>query len=153
MIEYWPISKVISDFYAEMAKPDSFCLTAGDKQVIGFVWGYRLESTPEVALYLEAPGADEIIKRSYSGTKMDFLYIDEMAVSPKYQGQGVGFELITNVFYRYPREIIYLRTLENSAMFKLVTKMDGRTILKISKGRVIMELLIPDSVFGGAIRR
>jgi ribosomal protein S18 acetylase RimI-like enzyme len=153
MIEYWPISKVISDFYAEMAKPDSFCLTAGDKQVIGFVWGYRLESTPEVALYLEAPGVDEIIKREYSGTKIDFLYIDEMAVSPEYQGQRIGFDLITNVFYRYPQEILYLRTLENSAMFKLVTKMKGKTILKISKGRVIMELLIPDSVFGGAIRR
>src|SRR5680860_292513 len=37
MIEYWPISKVISDFYAEMAKPKSFCLTIEDKKVLGFV--------------------------------------------------------------------------------------------------------------------
>lgn len=153
LIEYWPISKVISDFYAEMAKPESFCLTIKDKQVIGFTWGYKLENTPATSLYLEAPGLDEIIKKEYLCGKMDFLYIDEMAVSPEYQGQGIGFELMTNVFYRYPRETIYLRTLEDSAMFKLVIKMEGKTILKISKGRIIMRLLLPRSVFGGGIRR
>lgn len=143
MIEYWPISKVISDFYTEMTKPNSFCLAIQEEQVIGFVWGYRLEAIPAVALYLEAPGVDEIIKKDCLGGKKNFLYIDEMAISPKYQGQGLGYRLMEDVLFRYPSEMLYLRTLENSAMFKLVTKMGGRTILKISKGRVIMRIIKP----------
>lgn len=144
LIEYWPISKVISDFYAEMAKPESFCLTVEDEQVLGFVWGYKLETTPITSLYLEAPGLDKIIKKRFTSAERDFLYIDEVAISPKYQGQGIGYRLMENVFYRYPGKTLYLRTLENSAMFKLATKMEGKIVLKISKGRVIMRMIRPD---------
>lgn len=152
MIDYWPISKVISDFYTEMAKPESFCLTIEDKQVIGFAWGYKLEAIPATSVYLEAPGLDEIIKKESLDGKINFLYIDEVAISPEYQGQRLGYKLMENIFYHYPNEVLYLRTLESSAMFKLVTKIGGETILKISQGRVIIKITMSKSVFSGYVR-
>ena len=76
LVEYWPASKVMSDFYREMMKPEALCLVAkNDDKIVGFIWGYRIVVDEHIDDYLESPGLSRLI----SG---EFFYLDDAAVFP-----------------------------------------------------------------------
>jgi len=135
LAEYWPIDKVLNDFYREMSKPNSLCLVAQlGGEVVGFTWGYQISIEPTIDDYLEAPGLYKLV----SG---NFFYLDEVAVLPQYQGRGIGRNLVNQIFEKQPFKKIILRTLKESQMSNLVNSMGGETILPISRDRVIMSLV------------
>ena len=132
MVEYWPESKVVSDYYREMMRPGSLCVIARDnKETIGFAWGYKVSVTPELDKHLEAPELHTLIDG-------DFFYLDECAVVPQHQGKGFGALLMERV--RGTSRRILLRTMDGSRMCRLVTRMGGKIVQHISRGRVIMVL-------------
>lgn len=134
MTEYWPSSRVVSDFYREMQKSEAQCLAAYEAdKLIGFAWGYKMTSELETSVHLEAPNLHELICG-------DFFYLDEVAVLPEQQGAGIGRKLVTGLFQNQPQETILLRTLNGSQMFYLTTRMGGKAVLPISRERVIMRL-------------
>ncbi len=135
LVEYWPTSKVVSDFYCEMKKPEPICVISQiDDQVIGFAWGYRLSVNPEFDSRLDAPD----LHKSLEG---DFFYLDECALVPSHQGRGIGKMLVNRIFREQRQKRALLRTMNNSRMFNLIKHMGGETIQYISRGRVIMKLL------------
>lgn len=135
--EYWPLPKIVSDFQTEMAKPKSLCLVAvSGTEIVGFAWGYEIIVDPETDRYLEAPGLHQIASGAY-------FYLDEAAILPPYQGQGIGSKIIRRIFAEQEQNSILLRTLKNSRMFRIIQKMDGRPTLSISRDRVIMTLDLP----------
>lgn len=135
LAEYWPIDKVLSDFYREMSKPDSLCLVAlRDEEIVGFTWGYQVSIDESIDDYLEAPNLHRLV----SG---NFFYLDEVAVLPKYQGKGIGRSLINQLFENQPYKKILLRTLKESQMSNLINSMQGETVLPISRDRIIMSLV------------
>lgn len=134
LVEYWTKSKVTSDFYNEMKKPESLCLIAKESEkIIGFIWGYQISINQEIDTYLEAPELHKI----ESG---EFFYLDDVAVLPQYQGKGIGTGLIKQIIGYQSQNRIMLRTLDNSTMFYLTKKIGGKTVLSISRDRVIMTL-------------
>ena len=134
LTEYWPTSRVISDFYREMQKPNAICIVAiVDYKVVGFTWGYEINISGEIDFHLDAPGLSEVINGSV-------FYLDEVAVLPEFQGQGIGSQLINQIFLSQPNKKVLLRTLDESKMFKIIKKMDGGPIMPISNNRVIMQL-------------
>jgi len=137
MVEYWPISKIVSDFYSEMQKPDPICVVAQlDEVVIGFAWGYRVSANPDIDEHLDAPN----LNQSLCG---DFFYLDECAIVPNYQGKGIGKLLVFRILREQQQKQILLRTMDNSRMCSIIKNMGGETIQKISRGRIIMKLLTP----------
>ncbi len=137
VVEYWPMSKVISDFYREMRKPDPICVVAqSDEEVIGFAWGYRVSASPDLDEHLDAPN----LHQSLHG---DFFYLDECALVPTYQGKGIGKLLVNYIFREQQQKQILLRTMNDSRMCSLTKHMGGETIQHISRGRIIMKLLTP----------
>ena len=136
MIEYWPLSKIISDFYQEMKKPNSLCLIVREAdKVIGFTWGYQINIDQEIDNYLEAPGLSEVAQGN-------FFYADEAAILPGYQGRGIGKKMVTQFFTGQPQKRVLLRTLNGSPMFNLIKQLGGETILNISRQRVIMTIAL-----------
>lgn len=135
LAEYWPIDKILSDFYREMSKPNSLCLVAMlGGEVIGFTWGYQISIDKAIDDYLEAPGLHQLVAGN-------FFYLDEVAVLPQYQGRGIGRNLINQLFENQPFQKIILRTLKDSQMSNLVNSMQGETVLQISRDRIIMSLV------------
>ena len=130
----WPIHKILTDFYQEMLKPGAVCLTMKNKcGIIAFAWGYEVEVDTSLDKYLEAPALSKLIKGS-------FLYLDECAVLPDWQGKGCGKALM-EVFIGKAKETQYnvlLRTMKNSVMHKMVVKLGGKVVQDISRKRVIM---------------
>lgn len=142
LVEYWPKEQVCADFNAEMAKAGAICVVAADTSsmrcgpdVHGFAWGYDVTTSTELDNKLEAPGLSDLV----SGT---FFYLDECAVSPSYQGDGLGKQLVACIFKEQPHSEVLLRTLDNSRMCRLIKHMGGETLLNISRGRVIMKLKV-----------
>ena len=136
LIEYWPKSKIISDFYTENTKDGSICLVAKKKgNIVAFAWGYPLKISPESSNKIDAPGLENKI------TDSEVFYLDECAVLPKYQFQGIGKSLVKEFLRLQPRDKMFLRTLADSPMQKLVENLNGKKIMAISEGRVIMELI------------
>ncbi len=132
LVGRWPKSKVVSDFYREMAKPKALCFVAEeDNKVVAFAWGYKIEMSEDTDAELEAPGLHKLVCGEY-------FYLDEVAVLPTYQRQGVGKELLENIFAGQKR--VLLRTLKESQMFRLTKKLGGKALLDVSRGRVIMAL-------------
>ena len=134
LADYWPASKVMSDFYREMKKPEALCLVAkdGDK-VVGFIWGYKIIVDEHIDEYLEAPGLSRLIGG-------EFFYLDDAAVLPEYQRKGIGKNLIAHMLRMRPGENILARTLDQSQMFRILTDFRGKTVLRISRNRVIMAI-------------
>lgn len=136
LVEYWPKSKIITDFYNENTKDDAVCLIAKDRgSVVGFAWGYPLKITKETSQKLEAPGLEKRI------TISDVFYLDECAVLPEYQKHGIGKLLVETILNSQPLDKMFLRTLVHSPMHKLIIKLSGRDIMYIPIGRVIMEVI------------
>ncbi|MCR4260829.1 MAG: GNAT family N-acetyltransferase [Candidatus Colwellbacteria bacterium] len=132
LVEYWPKSKVISDYYREMMKMGSLCIIAGEGDVpFGFAWGYKVTTSPELDQALDAPGLHTIIEGN-------FFYLDECAVIPSHQGKGIGKLLMHRVVLARPR--VLLRTMDGSKMYRLVLHMGGKMVQHISRGRVIMSI-------------
>jgi len=135
VVECWPMSKVVSDFYREMKKPDPICVTVqSDGKVIGFAWGYRVFADSDINGHLDAPNLHELLRD-------DFFYLDECALAPAYQGRGIGKLLVNYTFREQQQKQILLRTMNNSRMYNLIKHMGGEIIQHISHGRVIMKLL------------
>jgi GNAT superfamily N-acetyltransferase len=134
LVEYWPASKVTSDFYREMMKPEPLCLVAkdGDK-IVGFIWGYRIVVDEHIDDYLESPGLSRLI----SG---EFFYLDDAAVIPEYQFRGIGKRLVAYMLQTQPQKNILARTLDQSRMFRILTDFNGRTVIRITRDRVIMAI-------------
>ncbi len=134
LVECWPRSQVVSDFYREMAKPNALCLAImKEGKIICFAWGYERTIDQKIDDALEAPGLHQLL----SGT---YFYLDEVGVLPEYQGKGIGTKMTAWICRAQKQKKILLRTKKDSPMFHIVRKMGGRTILKISKSRVIMIL-------------
>jgi GNAT superfamily N-acetyltransferase len=134
LVEYWPASKVTSDFYHEMMKPKSLCLVAKDgEKIVGFIWGYRIAVDEHIDDYLESPGLSRLI----SG---EFFYLDDAAVIPEYQFRGIGKRLVACMLQTQPRKNILGRTLDQSRMFRILTDFNGKTVLRITRDRVIMAI-------------
>ncbi len=132
LVEFWPRSRVMTDFYKEMAKPGAICVVAENSRgVEGFAWGYDIAFEPEIDQHLDAPG----IHRIFGG---EAFYLDECAVTPAGQGNGVGKMLVTSIFAMQGHTLVMLRTKENSRMYRLIQKIGGTAIMRISHGRVIM---------------
>lgn len=135
LVEYWPISKIMSDFYYEMKKPEALCLVAknDDGKVVGFIWGYTIVVGEPIDDYLEAPGLSRLIGG-------EFFYLDDAAVLPEYQRKGIGKNLIAHMLRMQPGKSILARTLDQSQMFRILTDFHGKTVLRISRNRVIMAI-------------
>jgi GNAT superfamily N-acetyltransferase len=130
--EYWPASKVTSDFNREMGKPEALCLVAKDEDaIVGFIWGYRIVIGDHVDDYLESPGLSQLV----SGP---FFYLDDAAVIPEYQCQGIGKKLVAQMLRIQPEKNILARTLDGCRMFRILTDFRGETVLHITRNRVIM---------------
>jgi GNAT superfamily N-acetyltransferase len=133
LVEYWPTSKVISDFYREMKKPEALCLVAKNDagKVVGFIWGYKIVVDEHIDDYLEAPGLSRLIGG-------EFFYLDDAAVLPEYQRKGIGKNLIAHMLRMRPQKNILARTLDQSQMFRILTDFNGKTVLDITRNRVIV---------------
>lgn len=135
LVEYWPMSKIVSDFYCEMKKPESICVIAQiSNQIIGFAWGYRLSANTEIDSHLDAPGLHKLL----SG---NFFYLDECAITPPHQGKGIGKMLVSNIFKEQQQKQVLLRTMNGSRMCNLIKNKGGEIIQHISRERVVMKLL------------
>lgn len=133
LVDYWPEEKVASDFCLEMSKPGSRCLVARDgDDLVGFAWGYQLAVNDELDGKLEAPGLASLLP---SGT---FFYCDETGVIKSYRNQGVGTKLARSLFSGQER--VLLRTLADSTMFRIVKRLGGGVVSRITRNRVIMRL-------------
>jgi GNAT superfamily N-acetyltransferase len=138
LVEYWPQEKVISDFYRENSNPEAItCIAQTNNQTIGFAWGYRFDISPETEQKIAAIGLSKIYQRTV-------FYLDECAILPEFQGQGIGKELVRNILKSQPYDIMILRTLEGSPMQKLITTLGGEKIMSISESRIIMKLIRTD---------
>jgi len=139
IVRCWPIDKVITDFYREMTKSNALCLVMKDGgTIIAFAWGYSIQVNTFLDKYLEAPNLhSKLMSR-------EFLYLDECAVTPKWQGQGCGKALLKSFVEKAKEEkkSVLLRTMENSVMHKLAEKFGGKVIQKISRQRVIITIII-----------
>jgi GNAT superfamily N-acetyltransferase len=134
VVERWPMSTIISDFYREMEKPDSICAIAqSDGQVIGFSWGYRISADPDLDRHLDAPD----LHKSLQG---DFFYLDECALMPSWQGRGIGKLLVNYILCEQRQKWVLLRTMNDSRMCNLIKHMGGEIIQYISRRRIIMKL-------------
>ena len=132
LVDYWPISKVVSDFYREMQKPEAICIVVEEGvYVVGFAWGYRVTANPELNEQLDAPGLSDLIKD-------DFFYLDECALEPAFQGVGIGRMLIRRILEEKLQKRVLLRTLNDSPMYSLAKRFGCETVQRISRGRVIM---------------
>jgi GNAT superfamily N-acetyltransferase len=135
VVEYWPKSIIVSDFYREMCKPDALCLVAYLKsEIIGFAWGYRVFVNQEYDSYVEAPNLHKLLQG-------DFFYLDECALVPEYQGKGLGTVLAKHIFREQKERRVLLRTMNSSRMCTMVQHAGGEIVQHISRGRVIMQLL------------
>ena len=135
LVEYWPVNKVIADFYAENIKKDSVCFVVEEnKKTIGFVWGYGMSISPKTAEEIEAPELANTYRR-------EVFYLDECGVLPEFQGRGYGKAMVQRILAEQPYDILILRTLENSVMRRLIENLGGEKILSIFEGRIIMKLI------------
>ncbi len=134
MIAYWPLERVLGDFYREMGKRDAVCVVAreGEKSV-GFAWRYKLEMGKSTDTYLEAPGL-HTLREGW------FPYLDEVAVSLPYRQRGIGELLVQTIKRSGNGQPLLLRTKNNSPMSRLVEKMCGSILLSISQERIIAEI-------------
>jgi len=134
--EYWPASKVASDFDREMGKPEALCLVAKDGDVVvGFIWGYQIVIDEHIDDYLESPGLSRLINGP-------FFYLDDAAVIPEYQCQGIGKKLVAQMLRVQPEKNILARTLDGCRMFRILTDFRGETVLHITRNRVIMAIFL-----------
>lgn len=132
LVEYWPTATVVSDFSREMGKPEALCLVAEEgRQVVGFLWGYRLIADHAIDAYLDAPGLSGLINGPY-------FYIDDVAVDPERQGRGIGKRLVERVLEEKRTENVLARTLSGSRMHHILAEFGGRTVLGITRNRVIV---------------
>lgn len=137
VIEYWPVEKIVSDFHREMQKPDPVCVVAEVEEcVIGFAWGYRISTCPDLDVHLDAPDVHRLLHG-------DFFYLDECALVPTYQGRGIGKLLVDCIFSEQRQKNILLRTMGDSRMFTIAKHRGGEIVQYISRGRVIMKLAAP----------
>lgn len=135
MVEYWPMAKIISDFYREMRKSNPICIIAqSNEEIVGFAWGYEVSVSADLDDQLDAPG----LHRSLHG---DFFYLDECALMPSYQGKGIGKSLVKQIFLEQQQGRVLLRTMDNSRMCNLTKNMGGEIVQHIPRSRVIMQLL------------
>ncbi|MFA6376698.1 MAG: GNAT family N-acetyltransferase [Candidatus Paceibacterota bacterium] len=134
LIEYWPTKKIISDFYQQIAKDESICLIArNEDKIIGFAWGYKMDADGSIDEYLDAPKLHNLINGP-------LFYIDEVGVSPSCQNNGIGKKLVGAILQERKYGKVMLRTINESRMFDIFTALGGKTILAISRKRVIMLL-------------
>ena len=135
VVEYWPMNKVILDFYHEMKKPNPICLVAqSDSKVVGFAWGYQISAHQDLDSHLDAPDLHRLLHG-------DFFYLDECALTPHYQGRGIGKLLVNQIFHEQREGRVLLRTMNESRMCNLIKNMGGEVVQHISRNRVIMQLL------------
>lgn len=135
MVEYWPTAKVISDFYSQTLQRGSLCFIAHEKNVVlGFAWGYPLVLSKESALHLDAPDLEN------QDIDHRFFYLDECAVLPKYQKLRIGRQLVESMLEHQPFDSLILRTKADSPMSHLIESLSGKTLLRISQDRIIMEI-------------
>ncbi|MBI5152847.1 MAG: GNAT family N-acetyltransferase [Parcubacteria group bacterium] len=121
VVEYWPIGKIISDFYREMKKTNPICIVAqSDEKTIGFAWGYQVFANPDLDEHLDAPD----LHKSLHG---DFFYLDECAIAPAFQKKGIGKLLVGHIFREQQQGQILLRTKDNSQMCNLIKNMGGNS--------------------------
>jgi GNAT superfamily N-acetyltransferase len=136
VVDYWPRYRVVSDFYKEMRKPSPVCVTAEmDGGVVGFAWGYQVSATESLDEHLDAPG----LHQSLHG---DYFYLDECALTPQYQGKGIGKRLVTKIFEEQATGRILLRTMRDSRMHRIIEHMGGEIVQYISRDRIIMILIL-----------
>jgi ribosomal protein S18 acetylase RimI-like enzyme len=137
--ESWSIDTIISDFKREMIKPGATYVVAEMKnRVIGFAWGYTVSSNnPDLDVHLDAPGL-----HGQLGLDSDYFYLDECAVLPEHQGNGVGKQLVSAILAAQQHTEVLLRTKDGSPMYHLITRMGGGTIQHISEERVIMRVIL-----------
>jgi len=134
--EYWPIPHIIADFKKEMSKVGAVCYLAHERDsVIGFAWGYEILVDESVNEYLEAPGLHSIISQD------KYLYLDEVAVLPKYRGSGIGKMLVKSICDGSDLKPILLRTKNNSPAFRMFSGFGGKVVLEITRERVIMTIV------------
>lgn len=132
LIDHWPTSVVLQDFYREMLKSKARCVIAKSEEgLVGFAWGYEVEMSPETSSHLKAPGLHQRLHGTY-------FYIDEVAVLLEYRGKGIGKSLVAKLTEGYGQNGIVLRTLANCPMQKLIESSGGMAIQNISEGRIIM---------------
>ena len=134
LLECWPLAKIVSDFLQEMQKSKAVCLVAYDQsEIVGFTWGYCVIVTKDLGEHLDAPDLEKLVCG-------DMFYLDEVAVLPEYQGQGVGTSLLHSLFAQQNQTHVLLRTLEGRTMHQLALKMGGNVLCSISKQRVMMTI-------------
>jgi GNAT superfamily N-acetyltransferase len=137
VVEYWPMHKIITDFYREMRKPDPICVVArSNEEVVGFAWGYRVSANPDLDEHLDAQN----LHQSLHG---DFFYLDECALVPACQGKGVGKLLVSHILREQRQRQIILRTMDDSRMCHLIKHLGGEILQSISRERCIMRLATP----------
>ncbi len=138
LVEYWPIDKILTDFYQEMSKPGAVCVIMQARyNVFAFAWGYEVKSNKSLDKYLEAPDLHKLVKGN-------FLYLDECAVVPKHQNKGCGKKLVKAFLQKAKKseKSVLLRTMKGEAMHRIITGLGGEIVQDISRGRIIMKIVV-----------
>jgi len=159
LVEYWPSTIVLTDFYKEMSKKQAVCITAteanNNNEIVGFCWGYFVKINKELEEHLEAPNLIKSLKEN--GVNDNYVaYQDEIAVVPEYQGKGIAKMLFTERhqhFYKNaPHGFAIFRTLATppSVTYKwMIEKLGYKVIHQIqsqNRTRVIAGKLIADCI-------
>jgi GNAT superfamily N-acetyltransferase len=134
LVEHWPLSSILSDFYREMSREGSLCLAAlEDRTIIGFAWGYQVVAGPELDQHLEAPGLSVQLR---PGSR--YFYLAECALRPDRQGMGFGKRIFAALLRELEEGSGLLRTLNNSRMYAVAKSHGASVVQEISRDRVIM---------------
>lgn len=135
LVEYWPTTTVLADFYREMARDKALCLAAcEDDAIIGFAWGYQVTAGQELDQHLDAPSLSVQLE-----PRQSYFYLDECALRPDCQGRGLGKGIFGAVLLESRENPGILRTLNNSRMCSLAESLGARVVQHISRDRVIMQ--------------
>ena len=146
MHQFWPRSKIIADFRRGMAQPDALCLVATESQkVVGFARGHSVfpsihrGNVAEIEKQLNAPGLF-----GHPCDCAQYIYLAECAVRPDRQRDGIGKQLVRE-FHKQSGMTMLVRTLENSQMARLLEKLGGKVMQRISRGRIIVKICLPNT--------
>ncbi len=105
--ESWDKEVVVRDIKSQLMIPNAkIILALYNEDVIGFTWGYQI-SRNRLRKISRNKNLDFIFK-----DKVEIYYIDELGVSVKHRGYGIGMELANKLLSLIPANInaIILRT-------------------------------------------
>jgi GNAT superfamily N-acetyltransferase len=114
VIDFWPYKEVISDIQKEVTKYSSCWVILYENNVIGFTWGYPI-NTLELEKKLQINDLSKKIQQFFGQINV-VAYKDEIGIKKEFRGQGIAQELFQrriNDFREMGLEVVLSRTKKN----------------------------------------